>query len=323
MEQSMPSIYIPASLADARVAAMRLRTQLPSLTPSMARNAIARMMGAADWSALRAVVTDENPTASAPDRAVDPTVRTARRNAQTAALVPFLQEMALDLNPEVQLDPTQRNHAKLLAQALVDEVHVSEPELTPAHAPIEWAKRPLLMRTDLLAKTAGLWWLRWRKAQVVGDEAAHQIPEDSEAVERFLEIEVGEGCPSAFLRLARGWGELVTRPGAGEPPPDEAIAFVFDRLAVEYACERARRADAWRDFNEKRSQLPALERDQLEIEFDRQLWSMARALLNTQPCTRLAELATHDPPAFRELAHRGRSRFEPGLRAFMQNQVKS
>jgi hypothetical protein len=130
-----------------------------------------------------------------------------------------------------------------------------------------------------------------------------------------LEIDVLAGSPSSLIRLARAWGELVQRPGVGLAVPEEATAFVLDRIAVEYACERARRADAWRAFTERRSRVSEAERNQIETEFDRELWSLACELLETQPCAALTQKAIENPGEFRDLAQRGRSRFEPGLRA--------
>jgi len=363
--------YIPAALADARVAAMRLRQSLPDLSPSQARNVVARMFGASDWAALRHDVFELEQSASRPDSAVDAATRQRRREAQAKALIPVLEDLwfsarpaarrgesdangdtdhgadsALDnpaeddakegagnkkkpntnaaqgapaaptqQTPKAAADPSRKPFLQLLASALAQEVQASDPEGITNHSSIDWLQRPPVARTDLLGNVATNWWLRWRRLQLVGSEALAQTADDVDRAERLLEIDVSSGSPSSLLRFARAWGELAQLPGVGQPIPEEAIAFVLDRVAVEYACERARRADAWRAFTERRSRLEETERARLESAFDRELWALACELLATQPCIELAETARRQPGAFRELAQRGRSRFEPGLRA--------
>ena len=303
--------FVPASLSDARVAAMRLRASLPDLSPSHARDLIAQMLGAPSWASLRADVLELDQTASLPDSEVDAATRRHRRDAQAQVLVPVLQTLV----GETDTDPTDAAYVKRLAMALVDEVHASDPQVSEPSEPIDWLQRPPVARTDLLGAVAVNWWLKWRRTQLAGIEALTQTHDDVEAAERVLEIDVLAGSPSSLIRLARAWGELVQRPGVGLAVPDEATAFVLDRIAVEYACERARRADAWRAFTERRSRVSEAERNQIETEFDRELWSLACELLATQPCAALTQKALENPGEFRDLAQRGRSRFEPGLRA--------
>ena len=335
--------YIPASLADVRVAAMRLRAGLPDLSPSHARDLIAQMLGASDWTSLRAEVLELEQSASFPDQKVDADIRRQRRDAQAQVLIAALEDLskrpqprpddesgpAADKpekpgkavnatksaeGPDAPADPTHSLYINLLSHALVEEVHASDPDRTDTSSPIDWKQRPPVARTDLLGTVAVNWWLRWRRTQLAGSEALAQTHEDVEQAERLLEIDVMTASPSSLIRLARAWGELVLRPGAGQSVPEEATAFVLDRIAVEYACERARRADAWRAFTERRNRVTAAERNRIETEFDRELWSLACELLATQPCTALTRKAVDNPGEFRDLAQRGRSRFEPGLR---------
>ena len=303
--------FVPASLSDARVAAMRLRAGLPDLSPSHARDLIAQMLGSPSWASLRADVLELDQTASLPDAEVDTATRRQRRDAQARVLVPVLKALVGDTDT----DPTDTAYVKRLAIALVDEVHASDPQVNEPSQPIDWSQRPPVARTDLLGAVSVNWWLKWRRTQLAGMEALTQTHDDVEAAERVLEIDVLTGSPSSLIRLARAWGELVQRPGVGLAVPEEATAFVLDRIAVEYACERARRADAWRAFTERRSRVSEAERNQIETEFDRELWSLACELLATQPCAALTQKALENPGDFRDLAQRGRSRFEPGLRA--------
>ena len=337
--------YIPASLADVRVAAMRLRAGLPDLSPSHARDLIAQMLGASNWTSLRAEVLELEQSASFTDQEVDADIRLQRRDAQARVLIAALQDLlkrpqpglAVESGPASQTDkpekpgrvvnatkaaeepdapadPTHSLYITQLAHALAEEVHASDPDRTDTSVPIDWKQRPPVARTDLLGTVAVNWWLRWRRTQLAGSEALSQTHEDVEQAERLLEIDVMTASPSSLIRLARAWGDLVLRPGAGQSVPEEATAFVLDRIAVEYACERARRADAWRAFTERRNRVTAAERNRIETEFDRELWSLACELLATQPCTAMTRKALENPGEFRDLAQRGRSRFEPGLR---------
>jgi len=290
---------------------MRLRAGLPDLSPSHARDLIAQMLGSPSWASLRADVLELDQTASLPDAEVDTATRRQRRDAQARVLVPVLKTLVGDTDT----DPTDTAYVKRLAIALVDEVHASDPQVNEPSQPTDWSQRPPVARTDLLGAVSVNWWLKWRRTQLAGMEALTQTHDDVEAAERMLEIDVMTGSPSSLIRLARAWGELVQRPGVGLAVPEEATAFVLDRIAVEYACERARRADAWRAFTERRSRVSEAERNQIETEFDRELWSLACELLATQPCAALTQKALENPGDFRDLAQRGRSRFEPGLRA--------
>jgi hypothetical protein len=315
---------------------MRLRAGLPDLSPSHARDLIAQMLGASNWTSLRSDVLELEQSASFPDQEVEADIRLQRRDAQARVLISALQDLSRrpPVGPEGEIDqadqpnnvatgaqkpntaadPTHTLYITRLAYALAEEVHASDPDRTDTSVPIDWKQRPPVARTDLLGTVAVNWWLRWRRTQLVGSEALTQTHEDVEQAERLLEIDVTAAAPSALIRLARAWGELALRPGAGQSVPEEAIAFVLDRIAVEYACERARRVDAWRAFTERRNRVTDIERHRIETEFDRELWSLACELLVTQPCAALTQKALENPGEFRDLAQRGRSRFEPGLR---------